>query len=124
MANTGLAAAVGCNRFRSLSVVNGAAQQIKASAGVLFAAHICNRSAGTKYVKFYNSTSATAGTETPFLTIPVEGNATNNVTMNLLCGPRGVYFDTGICIAATTGFADNDTGAPAANEVVVNAFYL
>jgi hypothetical protein len=27
------------------------------------------------------------------------------------------------CGAATTGVADNDTGAPAANDVIVNIFY-
>ena len=28
-----------------------------------------------------------------------------------------------ITVAATTGLADNDTGAPGANEVIVNVLY-
>jgi hypothetical protein len=35
----------------------------------------------------------------------------------------GIKFDTAITVAATTGVLDNDTGAPGANEVIVNIFY-
>jgi hypothetical protein len=35
----------------------------------------------------------------------------------------GIGFGTAITVAATTGVADNDTGAPAANDVIVNIFY-
>jgi hypothetical protein len=34
-----------------------------------------------------------------------------------------ITFSTAICAAATTGLADNDTGAPSANDVVLNVFY-
>jgi hypothetical protein len=37
--------------------------------------------------------------------------------------PQGIAFGTAITVAATTGVADNDTGAPDANDVVVNIFY-
>ena len=38
-------------------------------------------------------------------------------------GGPGIAFGTAICVAATTGVADNDTGAPGANEVVGTIFY-
>jgi hypothetical protein len=37
--------------------------------------------------------------------------------------PQGIAFGTAITVAATTAVADNDTGAPAANDVIVNVFY-
>jgi hypothetical protein len=37
--------------------------------------------------------------------------------------PAGVDFTAGISARATTGVADNDTGAPSANDVIVNIFY-
>ena len=39
-------------------------------------------------------------------------------------GMLGMKFDNGIAIALTTGLADADTGAVAANEQVVNLTYL
>jgi hypothetical protein len=41
----------------------------------------------------------------------------------LFSSTHGIMFDTAICAAATTGIADNDTGAPGANEVLINVFY-
>src|SRR3990167_7196691 len=35
----------------------------------------------------------------------------------------GIEFTTGIALRATTGVADNDTGAPSANDVIVNILY-
>jgi hypothetical protein len=39
-------------------------------------------------------------------------------------GGLGIKFDTAICVAATTAVADNDAGAPSANDVIVNVFYV
>lgn len=96
-------------------------QQIKASAGVLHTCAITNDTAATvEYLKIYNAVSLTgsaAGTETPAITIPlVGGHVTTNVVLD-------AYFDTGITVAATTGIAVADTGAPAGNAVVVNCTY-
>lgn len=41
----------------------------------------------------------------------------------MLAGATGIAFSTAITVAATTGVADNDTGAPGANEVVLNLGY-
>ncbi|MEB3215391.1 MAG: hypothetical protein VKN72_03890 [Nostocales cyanobacterium 94392] len=72
------------------------------------------------YVKFYNATAAnvTVGTTTPKLTIPIPAGAASNIEWG-----NGIPFDTAICIAATTGVADNDSTAPAANQVIGNILY-
>jgi hypothetical protein len=95
-------------------------EEIKATAGKLYGWYLYNDGAAEAYVKFYNATAAnvTVGTTTPVLTIPVPAGAAANVEYT-----NGLAFSTAICIAATTAVADNDTGAPAANQVVANVFY-
>ena len=36
---------------------------------------------------------------------------------------KPIYFHTALTIGATTGFADNDTGAPGANDLMVSGVY-
>jgi hypothetical protein len=105
--------------FRSIDL-DETEEEVKATAGQLFGWYIFNAAATTHYVKFYNATTAnvTVGTTTPVLTIPVPAGSAANVFTD-----TGIAFGTAITAAATTGVADNDTGAPAANAVVVNAFY-
>lgn len=97
-------------------------QQMKASAGTLYSCAVTNDTASTKeYVKFYNAVSLTgsaAGTETPVITLPIAG-----ATTLFLNFPTGYSFDTGMTVAATTGIAVADTGAPATNAVVINCTY-
>lgn len=96
-------------------------QQLKATAGVLHGCSISNNTASTvEYVKFYNAASLTgsaAGTETPVMTVPIAGATT--IQLNSI----DYYFDTGMTLAATTGVAVADTGAPAANAIVVNCTF-
>jgi hypothetical protein len=98
-------------------------QQMKASAGTLYVCVITNDTAATKeYIKFYDAVSLTgsaAGTETPVITIPLQAASTQQVSF----GSIGAAFATGITVAATTGIAVADTGAPAANAVVINCAY-
>lgn len=80
---------------------------------------IHNKNAATIYVKVYNkATAPTVGTDTPALTIPIPTGASANVEFL-----GGIEFTAGIGLGATTGVADNDTGAPGANDVIVNLFY-
>jgi hypothetical protein len=85
--------------------------------------HITNRATTNNYLKFYLAsaiTDVTVGTTIPVLTIPINGLvSTDDVSANCAI-PQGIFFSPGLVIAATTGFADNDTGAPGANEVIVN----
>lgn len=109
----------GLTIFRSIDL-DESEEDVKTSAGQLYGYYIFNAAAATRYVKFYNATAAntTVGTTTPVLTIPLPAGAAANVEFT-----QGIAFSTAICAAATTGLADNDTGAPSANDVIVNIFY-
>lgn len=94
--------------------------EVKATAGTLHGYFLANLSAGVRYVKFYDGPAASiaVGTDTPKLTIPLAAGEKANLAL-----PRGLAFASGICIAATTGFAVADTGAPGANDVIADVFY-
>jgi hypothetical protein len=52
------------------------------------------------------------------MTIPIPATSGANVEF-----ANGIAFATAITAAATTGVADADTAAPAANQVIVNLLY-
>jgi hypothetical protein len=97
---------------------------VKGTAGQVYSVWVSNMATTTRFVKFYNLTAAntTVGSSTPVITIAIPGNASDDVT-GLFGGAYGIAFDTAISVAATTGIADADTGAPAANDVAINIFY-
>jgi hypothetical protein len=99
--------------------------QVKGTAGQVYWIHAMNLSSGTRFLKFYNATAATVtvGTTVPDLTFPIPTQGDTNGAGFTLSIPNGIAFGTAITIAATTGVADNDSGAPGANEVVVNLGY-
>ena len=99
--------------------------QIKGTAGQVYWIHAMNLASGVRYLKFYNATAAsvTVGTTVPDLTFPVPTQGDTNGAGFVLSIPNGIAFGTAITIAATTGVADNDSGAPGANEVIVNLGY-
>ncbi len=113
----------GLTIFRSLDL-DETEEEVKATAGQVYGMWIANIATTTRFVKFYNATAAnvTVGTTTPVLTLPIPGN-TSDDTLMVNMSTIGIVFDTAITVAATTGLADADTGAPAANDVVVNIFY-
>lgn len=113
------APASGLSLFRSLDL-DETEEDVKTSFGQVYGYYFANISTGWRYLKFYNATAAnvTVGTTTPVLTCPLPPQSVANVTF-----PIGIVFSTAITAAATTGVADADTGAPAANDVVVNIFY-
>jgi len=113
----------GLSIFRSLNLTNSTGSVVKAAPGAIFSGWITNRAAATRWIKIYNATSCTMGTGTPVITFGIPGNATDNIAAALGAGGYGITFSTGICIGATTGFADADTGAPSANDVVINLFF-
>jgi len=99
------------------------ATNIKASAGTLGFLTVGNINAAQRYLKFYNKASApTVGTDVPVLVFIVPGN-TAGTGSNVPIPAPGINFSTGISFAITTGVADNDTGAVAANEITVNYGY-
>ncbi len=114
----------GLSIFRSLDL-DETEEDVKTSAGQIYAIHITNFATSTRFIKFSNATAAntTVGTTAVFLTIPVPGNASDDTTLVTNFGGMGVAFDTALCAYATTGLADNDTGAPAANDCAISVFY-
>lgn len=109
--------------FRSIDLDEGTLEVVKASPGYVYGMWASNTATATRFIKFYNATSGTAGTGTPVITLAIPGNATDDVTGNFGPGGMGINFSTGICVGATTGVADADTGAPGTNDVIVNIFY-
>lgn len=95
-------------------------EEVKATAGSLYGYYFYNASTSVRYLKFYNATAAnvTVGTTTPVMTFPLPPSSAGNLGLDV-----PVAFGTAITIAATTGLADSDTGAPSANDVIVNVFY-
>jgi hypothetical protein len=103
--------------FRSISLL-ATGLVAKASAGQMYGYYIANLSSATRYIKVYDKATAADQTDTPVLTLPLPAGAAANVSH-----PNGVAFTNGIGVRATTGVADNDTGAPSANDVIVNLYY-
>lgn len=114
----------GLSIFRSLDL-DETEEEVKATAGQVYAVWVTNTATTTRWLKFYNLTAAntTVGTSTPVITIGIPGNTSDDISGNFGPGGMGIAFDTAITVAATTGVADADTGAPAANDVIVNIFY-
>ncbi len=105
--------------------VDESEDQISATEGQVYWIHCINLSASVLYLKFYDATAANVvvGTTVPDLTfaIPTQGS-TDGAGFTLSMG-SGTAFPTAITVAATTGVADNDNGAPAANVCVINLSY-
>lgn len=81
-----------------------------------------NKNAATLYLKFYNkATAATVGTDTPILTIGV--GVTGTIGSEKVFFPDGIAFSAGLSLGATTAAAVADTGAPGANDLLVNLLY-
>ena len=109
----------GLSIFRSLDV-QPTGVVIKGSAGQLYVIRFTNQANATRYLKFYDKATAPASTDTPVLTFVALASQSHEVSITDI----GAQFVSGIGVRATTGIADNDTGAPATNDVVLNAFYF
>lgn len=113
----------GVSVFRSLDL-DESEEDVKQSAGQIYGYYIANLATSIRYVKFYNATAAnvTVGTTAAFMTLPIPAASSGGVAANLsLAYP--IPFDTALAIAATTGLSDTDTGAPGADELIVNILY-
>lgn len=103
---------------RLVSAASTNATVVKASAGAVGFIYAVNLNAAVRYLKLYNKASApTVGTDTPVATLPIPASTTGAGFMIPI--PNGVAFTTGIAYATTTGAADSDTAAVAANEIFV-----
>jgi hypothetical protein len=115
----------GMTIFRSIDI-DESEEEVKATAGQVFSISAFNLTTAPLYLKFYNLTAAntTVGSSTPVLTFVVPGNADSDGAGFVWNNEIGFAFSTAISVAATTGIADADTGAPAANACVVNIGYV
>ena len=115
----------GLSIFRSIDL-DESEEEVKGSAGQVFTIVAFNRTAAPLYLKLYNATAAnvTVGTTTPVMTFVIPANADSDGAGFVHSTEIGYAFDTAISAAVTTGVADNDTGAPGANEAIVNIGYM
>lgn len=105
--------------YRNLNLgVTG--QVVKAYKGQVFDIHICNQAASARYVKFYDKATAPTASDTPIRTYSIPAST----TISLAVTTAGFEFLSGISLRGTTGIADNDTGAPSANDIVVNLGWM
>lgn len=112
----------GATAGRLISAGSTNATSLKGSAGQIYMISAINLNAAVRYLKIYNkATAPTVGTDTPVWTFPIPASATG--AGFVLSIPTGVEFSLGIALALTTGVADADTGAVAANEIIVNIAY-
>ena len=115
----------GTTTFRSIDL-DETEEEVKATAGTIYSIHAMNLTTGVLYLKLYNATAAnvTVGTTTPTHTYPIPANADTDGAGFTFSIPQGIAFSTAISAAVTTGVADADTGAPAANAAVVHIQYV
>lgn len=106
-----------------ISAATTNATSLKASAGKLGFITVSNVNAAARYLKIYDKSSApTVGSDTPKLILIIPGN-TAGAGNNPNIPPEGLNFTSGIAFAITTGATVADTGAVAANELIVNYGY-
>jgi hypothetical protein len=116
-------AAGGATPGRLVSAASTNGTVVKASAGTLYTLVVTNLNAAVRYLKVYNSASVTVGTTTPVWTFAIPASTTG-AGFNVPIPACGIAFSTGICLGMTTGIADNNTGAVAANEIIANYAYI
>lgn len=106
-------------------IAAGAAGQdatvVKNSAGQVYAISAISVIGTLLYLKIYNQTATPASTDTPLFRFPIPASTTGaGYTFAL---PRGAAFSAGIAFRITTGIADSDANAAAANSCIVNLIY-
>lgn len=104
------------NTHKKISAASTNATLVKAGAGKIFALVCSNTNAAARYLKLYDKlTAATIGTDVPVWTLMIPPGA--GLALSI---PDGLPFELGVGYGLTTGVADNDTGAVAAAEMIVN----
>jgi hypothetical protein len=106
------------NTYRSLDV-QPTGQVVNAGTCQLYGFHVINSAGSLRYLKIYDKATAALSTDTPKLTLALQANS----PLTQPIGNLGVNFVNGISIRGTTGIADNDTGAPTVNDIVVALFW-
>ena len=112
----------GLSMNKTVSAASTNATSVKTGAGKVYGIQAFNLNAAARYLKLYNKASApTVGTDTPVKTLMIPGNAAG--AGFVIAQDMGLEFATGVAFGLTTGIGDADTGAVAANEILVNIDY-
>lgn len=109
---------------RILVANNTTSIAVDAAAGQLYAVEAFNNSTTIAYLKLYNiaqgsTTCGTSAVTVSFMIPAPPAGGGGFITQNVF----GVPFGTAISACITTGYADNDTTAPAANAYLINLYY-
>jgi hypothetical protein len=97
---------------------------IKASQAKLLAFSAFNQAIVTRYLRFYNkSTAPTVGGDTGVIIAryPLPAGVYTNQS---IVADIGALFSAGLGYTITSGFADTDTGVLAANDIILNVHYI
>jgi len=112
----------GAAPYSLISAATTNATLVKSSAGQIAALVVGNSGAGAAYMKLYNSgTIPTAGSGTPVWRVMVPGNTAGAGAVIPI--PPGLVFSSGIGFTITGAYADNDTTAVLAGQVLANVAY-
>jgi hypothetical protein len=96
---------------------------IKSTTGTVYSIDGFNNGTTLAYIKLYNASSATCGVGTPYVRYLIPfGSSSSGGGFNI-SNINGDAFGDGIVMCITTGIADNDATAPAANAYIVNIHY-
>lgn len=110
----------GINISSSISTNDTNAIVISTKPGTVYQVDAYANGTTLAYIKLYDATTATCGSGTPKARYLIPyGTASSGggfVTPNI----NGDAYAAGIVMCITTGIADSDTGAPAANAYIVN----
>jgi hypothetical protein len=92
---------------------------VKASAAVLYSMEVSNTNSAARYIKFYNKATGPTSADTPVFAFAIPGSGGIAISF-----PHGKLFSTGLSFRLTTGAANSDANAVAANEILTNLSYL
>ncbi len=106
-----------------ISVNNVTPVVIATAPATVYSIEAFNNAGTLAYVKLYNSSTAVCGSGTPQARYLIPFVATSAGGAISLPNINGDIYVNGITLCITTGIADNDTGAPAANAYIVNVHW-
>lgn len=93
---------------------------VKSSAGKVYSVTVTNANASARYLRLYNTSGTpTVGTTSTVFKVLIPAGGGVHAPF-----PTGLTFSSGIAMSLTTGAADTDTGAVAANDIFVNIGYV
>lgn len=109
----------GYTTFHLVSAATTNATNIKASAGQLFGWYIYNSNAAARKLALHNTSGTPTAGAGIFFSLVIPPSSGANVF-----SATGIAFSSGIGITTVTGLADSDATGVAANDLIINLFYV